>query len=162
MTQDHFPPKQLELPSGLAAQGLCMEPSRNVAPLQGAYFSSGRPQAWNTPLLVHLAATSKKLQETPPPKSPAGWTCPIPVHFSHCRGWLQCLVYGNTEFYLRVWPLRIYLSWVSPHSEQGVTKTLALSCKNQAFPSVSPWSFSSQPTGSVRRTLKLGGQRPGL
>lgn len=64
-------------------------------------------------------------------------------------------MYGNAEFSLGVWPVKFYLSLVSPHLQQDVTKILAQSCKQSACPGLPGLSPLADPSLFPLHSLRL-------
>lgn len=125
---DHPPCGAARMPllAGLLG-GLYIEHSRSMTP-----FHCSGPQTCNTPSSCLSCCYIQEATRANPQESAPGWTHPIPFHLSHHHGQVKYtlqLVYGNTEFYLGVWPVTFYLSLGSPRLEQGVSKTLASRCK---------------------------------
>lgn len=100
------------------------------------------PRSFRSPLLL------KAPQAGP---SPFLFLSPSITDSSRCAH----LVYGNAEFSLGVWPVKFYLSLVSPHLQQDVTKILAQSCKQSACPGLPGLSPLADPSLFSLHSLRL-------
>lgn len=129
--------------------GLHVERSRNVTPFLRSRISPGGPQAWDTPSsclpCCHIQEASEVPSSRKAPRLGLPHSCSFPPASRTAQGCAH-LVYGNAEFSLGVWPVKFYLSLVSPHLQQDVTETLAQSCKRPACPGLPGLSPPADPS----------------